>query len=138
MRGQATAEALAALCLGLALLALALHSANSMKAMQENSAYGAMLLQTTQRLVDAADEVCVLGEGNYRQVPLPRMRIALRADGNELSAFYRNFSYSEKSICNLEVRGGNFSSKAHVWYSDEVPDAGEKPKIIISNETIGG
>lgn len=134
--GQATAETLMVLAFGIALLAVAISTANSLKSMQEGAAYSGMLRSSISTLAQTADEICILGEGNYRQVPMPQFRIALETDGNLLRGAYGNYTFSEKSVCNIEIRGGAFYGVAHMWHSEDAPPDGEKPTVVISNESI--
>jgi hypothetical protein len=117
-RAQITLEALLVAAVGLSLLLIAAGALQRLGDAQEGARDSLALSAGAQALANSADEICALGAGNSRIVPLPVGGIFISADSYGVNASRGRLFAVRPCLCPLEVRAGDFGHEAFLWHED--------------------
>ncbi|VVB59019.1 Uncharacterised protein [Candidatus Anstonella stagnisolia] len=126
MKAQLSLELLLITALALAMLSISLLSLSSLvqnadKKIAQTSAQTAL-----SKLSFAADDVCLMGEGNVRIVETALDKFRLKYEEGNLSLFYKNSIASKGTHCEIEVNEGEiFEKTARVSYENAKAKIGE-------------
>ncbi|MFH0927149.1 MAG: hypothetical protein V1822_01070 [Candidatus Micrarchaeota archaeon] len=127
MRAQITLEALLVAAVGLSLLLIAALAINKLSTAQEGAQIALGLQNDAQQLANSADEICSLGEGNARVIPLSRKGEAVSSGNKNITVFYGGQASSRPALCKVDVRAAApFGKSAFLWY--------ENSQVVISSE----
>jgi len=131
-RGQLTFEALLAGAMALALLLIATAAIAKMHEAQNYAFERGIVAKEMDAIANYADEICILGDGNARAVPLAPVRLLLMVEGERmLVASSGDWQIKRAVICRARVEAGApFSKEAFLWHERE----GEEPVVVISSE----
>lgn len=134
-RGQLTLETLMVALVGLGLLLVAVVALNRIQSGQQTVFEQRMLQTEAGALQAAAEEICVLGEGNARMVPLAPMRQTFEYDAANRRLILntsRGAAFS-KLLCPIELlQPDGYGEKAYLWFERDTY-SGEL-KIRMSNQ----
>jgi len=102
MRGQLSLEYLLLFAIFLAALAILVSAALGTNNTAKSTVNGLLLQKTVLDISNTVDDICVLGEGNVRQIHVSLIGTAtLSASGKELVIRFGNASFSKTVQCAL-------------------------------------
>jgi len=130
VKGQLSLEALLLLALSLSLLGIAVFTVNNLQQKQIRTMQQATVKTSLGDIASAADEICVLGQGNSRALPISQYPFRLSAQGKTLSASLGNWSSTRTLICTPDADGLEFYGTAYLWFEETA--GGSVPKIRVS------
>ena len=130
-KGQLTFEALLAAACALSLLLIAAAAISKMHEAQNYAFERGIVAKEMDAIANYADEICILGDGNARAVPLAPVRLLLENEGDRmLVASLGEWKIKKAIICKARVEAEvPFSQEAYLWHERE----GEEPVVVISS-----
>lgn len=119
MKAQLSLELLLITALALAMLSVSLLSLSSLVQNADKKITQSDAQNALSRLAFAADDVCIMGEGNVRLVQTSLEKFRLKYEEGNLSLFYKNSLVSKRTRCEIEVAEGEiFEKNAKVSYEE--------------------
>jgi len=120
MRAQITLEALLLAAVGISLLLIASVAVQKLSGVQQDMHAFSLLKNHAQTIANTADEICILGEGNSRTVPLSQYAFELKTGADKKGIILQkdNMQTVAQTMCKIDVRGASFSKTAYLWYED--------------------
>jgi hypothetical protein len=134
MRAQVTLEWLMLGLVALSLLAIASVAISRAQSAQTTLAERKILQLQVEELGYYADQICVLGEGNARVVPLSPMGFELNYDAGAktLNMSKGADSTLRTTLCTIQADADGYSSKAYLKFGRDATS--NRPIVRISNQ----
>ena len=102
MRGQLSLEFLLLFAIFLAALAMLAIAAFKTNNSAKSTVNGLLLQKALSDISNIANDICVLGEGNRRQLHLSLTEeVSLLASGRNITIFYNNDTFSTTTTCEI-------------------------------------
>lgn len=118
-KGQLSLELLLITALALAMLSISLLSLSSLVQNADKKIAQTEAQNAISKISFAADDVCLMGEGNVRLVQTSLEKFRLRYEEGNLSLFYKNSFASKSTRCEIEVDEREiFEKDAKVFYNE--------------------
>ncbi|MFH1306259.1 MAG: hypothetical protein ABIH83_01200 [Candidatus Micrarchaeota archaeon] len=131
MKGQLTLEMLVVGALALALLLIAASAVSKIQYAEAMMFERKILQEELHYMAEYADEICILGAGNARTVPLSNTPLNIDASENKKMLIVKlgEWHAVEETACEIKIiENVPFQNTAYLWYEEN------EDKVILSSE----
>jgi hypothetical protein len=133
-KAQVTLELLLVFLIGLSVLFISMSAITRLQGAQGIIFEKKILQDEANEISRYADEICILGEGNSRMVPLAKnvFTIVEGSGGYDIILQSSKNSAYAKTICKISIKpDSKFSTFAYLWHET---DSNNEPYVMVSPE----